>query len=277
MTTIRVQLTGAGKKNAQVVVKLKAPVENRTAYHMSLGEVLETVVKVNTDSNGLVEIDLPPNDTLDPENTFYEVTVPREHLTRYIYLTESNAPEAGQPYDLGAPLLQATTTLPPEYVPRTIPVSAELVEPIVLTVLTDNPEVVEPAVEAYLLLDPPLRASQNGTDVVDDEAFRTAIGAAPATLADAVTDAEDRLDAIDQHESVNPAVRRDDGPVVHDQVEPSATWTISHPYKSIPVVTVVNSAGEAVWGDETHTAGQVVLTFSGGFSGTAYLLGIPAS
>lgn len=276
MTLVDVRLTGAGRKNAQVVVKLKAPVETRTAYHLELGEVLETVAKVTTDSNGYVQLDLPSNDSLDPENTFYEVTVPREHLTRYIYLTETNAPSVNEPYDLGNPLLQVTTTLPPEYVPRTIPVSAELVAPIVTDVISDNPEVVEAGVEAYLQQDPPLRASQNGADVTDDATFRSNIGAAAATLAAEVELHEERLDAIDQHENVNPAVRQDDGPLVHTQVAPSATWVIEHPYKGRPVVTIVNSADEEVEGDITYGTGELTITFSGGFSGTAEVFGIPA-
>lgn len=57
----------------------------------------------------------------------------------------------------------------------------------------------------------------------------------------------------------------------HIQATPAAVWTISHPLTFNPNITVIDSAGSVVEGDVAYLAGQVVLTFSGAFSGTAYL------
>ena len=58
----------------------------------------------------------------------------------------------------------------------------------------------------------------------------------------------------------------------HNQVSPSSTWTVTHNLGKFPSVTVVNSAGDRVFGSENHVSlNQVVLTFeTGGFSGKAY-------
>lgn len=61
-----------------------------------------------------------------------------------------------------------------------------------------------------------------------------------------------------------------------DQSSPSAEWVIAHPFRPIPSVTVVDSAGTQVIGDIDHEPGQVTVTFRGGFSGKAYLLGVRA-
>ena len=58
----------------------------------------------------------------------------------------------------------------------------------------------------------------------------------------------------------------------HAQGTPEEVWVIEHNLGYNPNVTVVNSAGDEVIGDVKYNSGDVVtLTFSGGFSGTAYL------
>lgn len=62
-----------------------------------------------------------------------------------------------------------------------------------------------------------------------------------------------------------------------DQGSPSAEWVIPHPFRPIPTVDIIDSAGTAVDGDEDHSVpGQVTISFAGGFSGKAYLLGVRA-
>jgi len=56
----------------------------------------------------------------------------------------------------------------------------------------------------------------------------------------------------------------------HVQSTPSKVWTINHGLAFDPNVTVVDSAGEVVICDVRYGAGQIVLTFSGATSGTAY-------
>jgi hypothetical protein len=59
---------------------------------------------------------------------------------------------------------------------------------------------------------------------------------------------------------------------VHNQATPSSTWTINHNLGGQPNATVIDSAGNVVEGEITYpSANTMVLSFSGAFSGTAYL------
>lgn len=59
---------------------------------------------------------------------------------------------------------------------------------------------------------------------------------------------------------------------VHTQSTPSTTWTITHGLQFIPNITVVDSGGTVVEGSYNYpNLNTVVLTFSGAFSGKAYL------
>jgi len=63
------------------------------------------------------------------------------------------------------------------------------------------------------------------------------------------------------------------GNYTHIQSTPSTTWTVVHNLGYNPGgVSVVDSAGTKVYGDITHsTVNQLVINFSAGFSGKAYL------
>jgi hypothetical protein len=59
---------------------------------------------------------------------------------------------------------------------------------------------------------------------------------------------------------------------VHTQSTSSSTWTIVHGLQFIPNITIVDSAGSVVEGDYSYPdENTVVATFSGGFTGKAYL------
>lgn len=59
---------------------------------------------------------------------------------------------------------------------------------------------------------------------------------------------------------------------VHDQGMPSNTWTIQHNLGFYPNVTVVDSSGTVVEGAPDYVdSNTLILTFSAGFSGLAYL------
>jgi hypothetical protein len=59
---------------------------------------------------------------------------------------------------------------------------------------------------------------------------------------------------------------------IHNQTTPSTTWTVSHGLGFVPNITVVDSAGTVVEGSYNYpSASVVVLSFSGAFSGKAYL------
>lgn len=58
----------------------------------------------------------------------------------------------------------------------------------------------------------------------------------------------------------------------HNQQTPSTMWTINHPLKKKPSVTITSSAGEEMIGDvEYPSLSQVIVRFSAGFSGSAFL------
>lgn len=59
---------------------------------------------------------------------------------------------------------------------------------------------------------------------------------------------------------------------VYDQSVPASTWTITHNLNKHPSVAVVDSAGTVVIGDCQYiNDNELVLTFTGAFSGKAYL------
>ena len=63
------------------------------------------------------------------------------------------------------------------------------------------------------------------------------------------------------------------GTYTHVQSSPSTTWTVVHNLGYFPGgVSVIDSAGTKVYGDITHSSNnQLVVNFSAGFSGKAYL------
>ncbi len=63
-----------------------------------------------------------------------------------------------------------------------------------------------------------------------------------------------------------------DASFVFAQNTPSANWTINHPLNKRPSVTVVDSASNIVEGHLTYIDNNTItITFSSGFSGSAYL------
>lgn len=58
---------------------------------------------------------------------------------------------------------------------------------------------------------------------------------------------------------------------VFTQASPSTVWTVNHNLGKFPAVSVVDSTGTRVHGDEQHVSvNQTVLTFVVAFSGKAY-------
>jgi hypothetical protein len=59
---------------------------------------------------------------------------------------------------------------------------------------------------------------------------------------------------------------------VHTQSVPASTWTITHGLGFVPNITVVDSGGTVVEGSYNYpNNNSVILTFTGSFSGKAYL------
>jgi len=60
---------------------------------------------------------------------------------------------------------------------------------------------------------------------------------------------------------------------VHTQGAPSATWTINHNLNGNPTAVVLDSAGTQCEGTFSYpTLNRMVITFTGAFSGTAYVI-----
>ena len=58
----------------------------------------------------------------------------------------------------------------------------------------------------------------------------------------------------------------------HTQGSAATSWTIAHNLGYYPNVSIVDSSGNVVIGDVQHSSNnQVVVSFSGAFSGSAYL------
>tara|TARA_R100000479_G_scaffold36232_1_gene16051 strand:- start:203 stop:541 length:339 start_codon:yes stop_codon:yes gene_type:complete len=69
-----------------------------------------------------------------------------------------------------------------------------------------------------------------------------------------------------------PVIGTGDKNVVFEQVQPSATWTVTHSMNKNPSVTVVNSSGTIIYPSIKYdSTSQVTLTFSGSTSGKVYL------
>lgn len=59
---------------------------------------------------------------------------------------------------------------------------------------------------------------------------------------------------------------------IYTQPTPANVWTINHNLGFNPNITVQDSAGSTVEGDINYVSiNQVIITFSGAFSGVAYL------
>ncbi len=62
------------------------------------------------------------------------------------------------------------------------------------------------------------------------------------------------------------------GSYTHIQAIASDTWTIVHNLNFFPNVVVIDTLGREVQGEKTYTnSNTLVITFTGAFSGTAYL------
>ena len=88
-----------------------------------------------------------------------------------------------------------------------------------------------------------------------------------------VSDADLRLKADITYVDAQ-VVAVSDGPdrnFVFNQVIPAAVWTVNHNLGKFPAVSVVDSVGRRILGDEQHiSSNQTVLTFMAEFSGKAY-------
>lgn len=59
----------------------------------------------------------------------------------------------------------------------------------------------------------------------------------------------------------------------HTQAVSSATWTINHSLGFNPIAVVLDSAGTQVEGSVSYpTVNQMVITFTGAFTGVAYIV-----
>lgn len=118
---------------------------------------------------------------------------------------------------------------------------------------------------------------ENNTVLTDGTPDKIKITEVPETLSvDASNDSLfiNQNDAIKQVTiaSVLSQAGSSDKHYIFTQATPSSTWTIEHNLGKCPAVTIVDSSGDEVVGDCRHTdINNLVLSFSGAFSGIAYL------
>ena len=68
------------------------------------------------------------------------------------------------------------------------------------------------------------------------------------------------------------ALVKQDAEYTHDQIAASSSWVVNHNLNKFPSITIVDSGGSVVVGEETYVSkNQLILTFSAEFSGKAYL------
>lgn len=78
------------------------------------------------------------------------------------------------------------------------------------------------------------------------------------------------IEILDEYK--NPAAGGDDKSYIHIQSSAAKEWNITHNLDKYPSATVVDSAGTVVIGEcEYINKNELKLTFSGEFSGKAYL------
>lgn len=110
----------------------------------------------------------------------------------------------------------------------------------------------------WAVVNPVLLSGEPGWDT-DLKILKIGDGVTPWSDLDAISDGDD---------GESPAA----GFHVHTQNSPSALWTIVHELPYNPNVTVVDSAGTVVIGEVRYISNtQIEISFSGAFSGKAYL------
>lgn len=138
-----------------------------------------------------------------------------------------------------------------------------------VTIEDTNPAVVSPTtVQPTVTVD----QQTNQLQVVQEAGPTLLVQTAtlPLTLTEESTDVVEIITAGPQGPQ-GPQGTSGDAHYVHNQVTPSASWTITHNLGKMPSVTIVDSADTEVEGDIQYTSvNQVVVTFSGAFSGKAY-------
>lgn len=63
------------------------------------------------------------------------------------------------------------------------------------------------------------------------------------------------------------------GTTIFYQTNPASVWVVQHNLNRYPATTVMDSAGDIVWGDLHHVdSNQLTLTFAAPFSGTVLMV-----
>ncbi len=94
----------------------------------------------------------------------------------------------------------------------------------------------------------------------------------PFVDADLSEDFQDHINNTTVHVTAEERILWNKRTYVHEQAQVSDVWTITHDLDKHPSVTVVDSAGTVVVGDVQYIDNSnIIITFNGAFSGTAYL------
>ena len=113
-----------------------------------------------------------------------------------------------------------------------------------------------------------LRDLEIGNSVLNPIDWETVMVNAGYSMADVAETIEGTLDS----KTVNPYSLSKILSYVHNHPAPEDTWIVDHPLNRFPKVSVIDSAGTDVEGAIKYISNKrLIISFSGGFSGTAYL------
>lgn len=146
---------------------------------------------------------------------------------------------------------------------------------IKITVLDTNPKIITPKLEKPVSID----SNSSAVAMVIEHADLLKRDADDSHPISAITDLQDELDSkaslkdvSDISKELNQKADIENEHFNYEQTVSSAIWEIEHNLGRYPSVTVVDSAGTVVYGDITYiNENTIKLTFSGEFSGKAYL------
>jgi hypothetical protein len=97
-----------------------------------------------------------------------------------------------------------------------------------------------------------------------------AVGAAATTAYD---NSVSGLSAVNMQQAIDELARIKGSFFEHEQQQASATWVITHNLGRLPSVTIIDSGDNIVIGDVLYlNNNQVEISFTGSFSGKAYLV-----
>lgn len=197
---------GTPMAGAQVKVELVSGNARSVGHVYENGgsaRVAPAPTEVDADGNFTVEVPTLAEENVYPPSSYYTVTVGGGRWPKF---TRKIKPINDSTYVISDPTIGGETEdlLPPDFVQMVPDLTTEDIDLAVAAYLVANPVDVETEVAAALAADPPLLVSNNGSDIVDDDGFRLAIGAASdSDVAATIAALESRIANLETFISTN--------------------------------------------------------------------------